>query len=98
LYTQEYVRDIDSAKVKPTTQKMSTKSLVISACFGLLPLLAFQKYYVFLSLIPLLLTYGYMARFFKKWIGGQTGDCAGAVQQVCEVVYYISLLILWKLF
>lgn len=98
LYTHEYVRDIDSSKVKPTTQKMSTKSLVISAFFGILPLIFFKNPIVFLILIPLFITYLYMGNFFKKWIGGQTGDCAGALQQVAEVVFYISLLVIWKFF
>jgi len=98
LYTHEYVRDADTAKVKPTTKQMSTKSLLISGVFGISPLFLFQKWFVFLAIIPLLLVYWYMARFFKKWIGGQTGDCAGALQQVAEIVFYISILILWNLF
>lgn len=98
LFTQEYVRDTASAKVKPTSDKMSLKSLIISGIFGLLPLLFFKEAVVFLVLIPLLITYWYLSRFFKKWIGGQTGDCAGALQQVAEIVFYLSLLILWKFF
>ncbi|SEE42265.1 cobalamin-5'-phosphate synthase [Tenacibaculum sp. MAR_2010_89] len=98
LYTHEYVRDIDSSKVKPTTQQMSTKSLIISGVFGVLPLLFFQKNIIFLALLPLLVTFLYMGHFFKKWIGGQTGDCAGALQQISEVIFYLSILSLWKLF
>ncbi|GFD75136.1 adenosylcobinamide-GDP ribazoletransferase [Tenacibaculum sp. KUL113] len=98
LYTHDYVRDIDSSKIKPTTKQMSSKSLLISAIFGVVPLFFFQKPTVFLVLLPLLLTYLYMGHFFKKWIGGQTGDCAGALQQVSEIVFYLSLLALWKLF
>ena len=93
VYTHEYVRDASSSKLKTTPLKMSTKSLLIAAFFGLLPLFFFTSYIVFLSIIPLLLTYGYLSRLFKKWIGGQTGDCAGALQQVSEVVFYISILI-----
>lgn len=98
LYTHEYVRDIDSSKVKPTSQQMSTKSLIISGVFGVLPLLFFQKNIIFLALLPLLVTFLYMGHFFKKWIGGQTGDCAGALQQISEVIFYLSILSLWKLF
>ncbi|CAL2078412.1 Adenosylcobinamide-GDP ribazoletransferase [Tenacibaculum sp. 190524A02b] len=98
LYTHNYVRDIDSSKIKPTTKQMSLKSLVISSIFGVLPLFFFQKPMLFLVLIPVLLTYWYMGYFFKKWIGGQTGDCAGALQQVSEIVFYLSILALWKLF
>ncbi|MFT7899078.1 adenosylcobinamide-GDP ribazoletransferase [Tenacibaculum ascidiaceicola] len=98
LYTHDYVRDIDSSKIKPTTKQMSSKSLLISGIFGIVPLFFFQKPMVFLVLLPLLLTYLYMGHFFKKWIGGQTGDCAGALQQVSEIVFYLSLLALWKFF
>nr|WP_299033510.1 adenosylcobinamide-GDP ribazoletransferase [uncultured Tenacibaculum sp.] len=98
LYTHDYVRDIDSSKIKPTTKQMSSKSLLISGIFGIVPLFFFQNPMVFLVLLPLLLTYLYMGHFFKKWIGGQTGDCAGALQQVAEIVFYLSLLALWKLF
>ncbi|WP_437824741.1 adenosylcobinamide-GDP ribazoletransferase [Tenacibaculum mesophilum] len=98
LYTHDYVRDIDSSKIKPTTKQMSSKSLLISAIFGVVPLFFFQKPTVFLVLLPLLFTYLYMGHFFKKWIGGQTGDCAGALQQVAEIVFYLNLLALWKLF
>ena len=98
LYTHQYVRTIETSKVKTTSQKMSTKSLIISGLFGIAPLVLFQDIRICIVLIPLLLTYLYMSRFFKKWIGGQTGDCAGALQQVSEVVFYLSTLILWKLF
>lgn len=98
LYTHDYVRDIDSSKIKPTTKQMSLKSLVISAFFGILPLAFFYNTSVFLCIIPLLITYFLLGRFFKKWIGGQTGDCAGALQQVSEIVFYLSIIIIWKLF
>lgn len=35
-------------------------------------------------------------RYFKKWIGGYTGDCLGATQQICEISFYIGCLLLWK--
>jgi adenosylcobinamide-GDP ribazoletransferase len=97
LYTHPYVRALEDSKIKPTTKQMDIKSLVISGFFGLLPLCFFENYWVFTCTLPLLLTYWYTSRFFKKWIGGQTGDCAGALQQVSEVVFYLSILVLWKL-
>jgi len=35
-----------------------------------------------------------LARWFKRRIGGYTGDCLGAAQQVCEVVFYLTVLAL----
>ena len=34
----------------------------------------------------------WLARKFIGRIGGYTGDCLGAIQQVTEVVFYLSLL------
>lgn len=41
--------------------------------------------------LPLLSTY-LMIRFSQRMIGGQTGDVAGAAQQIGEIVIYLSLL------
>ena len=36
----------------------------------------------------------WLARKFQRHLGGYTGDCLGAVQQVTEVLFYIGLLTL----
>jgi len=96
LYTHEYVRDTETSKVKPTSKKLETSQLIIAAFIGFIPLLAFKSFYVFLIFIPAYISKILLGIKFKKWIGGQTGDCAGAVQQVSEVVIYLSFIILWK--
>jgi adenosylcobinamide-GDP ribazoletransferase len=35
-----------------------------------------------------------LARWFKRRIGGYTGDCLGAAQQACEAVFYLTVLAL----
>ncbi|UZO80776.1 adenosylcobinamide-GDP ribazoletransferase [Aquimarina sp. ERC-38] len=95
IYTHPYVRDTDS-KAKPAAQGMNTKMLLISGFFGVLPFIFFRNPLVFLCLLPMYLSKMYLGNKFTKWIGGQTGDCAGAVQQVSEVIFYLSILILWK--
>lgn len=96
LFTLEYVRDDADSKAKPAAQKMSIPSLIIGGLFGILPLFLFQNYLVFLILIPAFAMRWYLANYFKKWIGGQTGDCGGATQQICEVIIYLSFIGLWK--
>lgn len=53
-------------------------------------------YFLLIALIPPLIARFFAARFFKKWIGGYTGDCLGAAQQICEIAFYIGCLLLWK--
>lgn len=96
IFTHPYVRETEDSKSKPAADKMSLNSLIVSAFFGLLPIVFFQNYLVFLVLVPLGISKFWMAGFFKKWIGGQTGDCAGALQQLSEVIFYLSIVVLWK--
>ena len=44
--------------------------------------------------LPLFLSKWLLANFFRKRIGGFTGDCLGATQQLTEVVFYLSLYVL----
>ncbi len=96
IYTHPYVRDTDDSKAKPAAKNITGGMLIISAFFGIAPLFFFKTPLVFLTLAPCYLAKIYLGAKFKKWLGGQTGDCAGAVQQLCEVVFYLSLIALWK--
>ncbi|WP_298534816.1 adenosylcobinamide-GDP ribazoletransferase [uncultured Algibacter sp.] len=96
IYTHPYVRDTDDSKAKPAAKSISFGMLILSGFFGLLPLFFFNTPLIFLTILPTYLSKVYLGRKFKKWLGGQTGDCAGAVQQLCEVVFYLSVLVLWK--
>ena len=96
LFTHPYVRDTEDSKAKPSAKCITLRMLVISGMFGILPLFLFQDGWVFLTLIPAYLSKVFLGLKFKKWIGGQTGDCAGAVQQLSEIIFYLSLLVVWK--
>jgi adenosylcobinamide-GDP ribazoletransferase len=37
-----------------------------------------------------------MGLYFKRRLGGYSGDCLGATQQVTEVVVYLSMLGSWN--
>jgi adenosylcobinamide-GDP ribazoletransferase len=98
IFTHEYSRDDASSKSKPIAKKHTWKEISGSFFFGLLPLFVFSyfQYKFLLAIIPVFIMRYFLARYFQKWIDGYTGDCLGATQQVCEVVYYLSILLLWK--
>ncbi|OCB77875.1 adenosylcobinamide-GDP ribazoletransferase [Flavobacterium crassostreae] len=98
IFTEEYSREDASSKSKPIAQSFTWVEVLGAFFFGLLPLLAlaYLQWQVLLVLLPVFGTRFLMARYFKKWISGYTGDCLGATQQVCEVVYYITMVVLWK--
>lgn len=96
IFTHPYVRDTDDSKAKPAAKSMTLGMLSMSALFGVLPLFLFNSPLIFLTIIPMYVSKIYLGQKFKKWLGGQTGDCAGAVQQLSEVVFYLSVIVLWK--
>ncbi|NAS30307.1 adenosylcobinamide-GDP ribazoletransferase [Flavobacteriaceae bacterium R38] len=96
IFTHPYVRDTDDSKAKPAAKDITLTMVIISGFFGVIPLLLFKTPIVFLTLTPMYLSKMFLGVKFKKWLGGQTGDCAGAVQQLSEVIFYLSLIALWK--
>lgn len=98
IFTHEYSRDDATSKSKPIAKSNTWKEISGAFFFGLIPLLALSyfKYQFLLALIPVFITRYFLARYFQKWIDGYTGDCLGATQQVCEVIYYLSILFIWK--
>jgi adenosylcobinamide-GDP ribazoletransferase len=98
IFTHEYSRDDASSKSKPIAKQYTWKEVFGSFFFGLIPLVVFSFFDVklLLSVIPIFITRYFLARYFQKWIDGYTGDCLGATQQVCEVIFYLSILFLWK--
>ena len=100
IFYSTYARNTEDSKSSFVMQKISMATMLVGFVFGTIPLiflsLTLQSALIFL-VIPLLAVITFlMGSYFKKWIGGYTGDCLGAVQQVCEVTFYFFLLILWK--
>lgn len=94
----EYASDPDTSKAKPmASQKPDTGSLIVTMILGVLPFALLPPVFL-LALIPMAIAAYRLALYFRKWIGGYTGDCLGAVQQVSEIVFYLAALIIWQYF
>ena len=59
-------------------------------------LFLFQSWLIFLVIPIVYLMKVYLARYFQKRIGGYTGDCLGATQQINEILTLLFCLLLWK--
>jgi len=97
VHTHDYVQDLDLSKSKPiASSRLSLAEMAYSLVFALLPFLLFQNPLALLVLPLAYVSKIYLGYYFKKHIGGYTGDCLGATQQVSEVVFYLSIIGLWK--
>jgi adenosylcobinamide-GDP ribazoletransferase len=92
----DYVRDSDDSKShRMVAARFSGGMLAYSSLLVLLPLLFYQVPVLFYAFANAALVVFAMGLFFKRRLGGYTGDCLGATQQVAEIVIYLSLLGLW---
>ena len=91
-----YVRDADESKVRPLANELSLKVFLGVGVVSMLPLCLWLGVgQLLLLLVVLLLFRSGFGRYLNKRIGGYTGDCLGAVQQVSEVLIYLVLLACW---
>lgn len=94
----EYVQDTDQSKSKPmASQKLSMGALIFTILLTAPTLLLWTEL-SYLIIIPVsLFVMLYMMRYFKKRIGGYTGDALGATQQITEIFIYLTTLIIYRL-
>jgi len=95
IFSMNYVSEDAQSKVKPLAQHLSLNSLLVLVItsvlvlFTLLPALHCLVMIICLWIIRLLLIF-----WFNRQLGGFTGDCLGAAQQILEVAVYIILIVL----
>lgn len=92
----DYVTDPDGSKSKPVASRKPTLPvLLIPIITALLPFI-FMSWQFLLAIVPVVYVAFSLAKYFKKWIGGYTGDCLGAIQQASELCFYLSMLVIWR--
>lgn len=96
IWKLEYVRG--EGKAKPLAQQMTTTEFAIASAAALLPAaLLLAAGWTTLStllgtLLAALLATLWLGHKFVRRLGGYTGDCLGALQQVAEVMIYLAVL------
>ncbi|MEM8917448.1 MAG: adenosylcobinamide-GDP ribazoletransferase [Pseudomonadota bacterium] len=95
IATSQYARSEGTAK--PVAKGISRRALMISSATGLLAIGIFASLFsIGLALAALCgLFIGHIAAriLFERRLGGYTGDCLGAVQQLSELGAYLALVI-----
>jgi adenosylcobinamide-GDP ribazoletransferase len=89
-----YARTDDSSRAKPVVESIRPGDLLVALACGLIPLLALGRAgangLLLTSLVCMLLYW-----WFKRRLGGYTGDTLGATQQSGEIVFYLALVATW---
>ena len=85
----DYIQDSKNSK-SSSMASISNADLGANLIFAGLPLLLVWNH-AWLGLFASILTWGLLIVYFRKRLGGITGDCMGSTQQLTEVVFYIFL-------
>ncbi|CAM2068595.1 adenosylcobinamide-GDP ribazoletransferase [Sulfidibacter corallicola] len=92
IYRGSYARADLTSKVKPMATGLSTFGLGLAVLWGSLPLALLPLPLVVMPLAVVALVSICLYLRFRREIGGYTGDCLGAIQQIGEVATYLGLL------
>ncbi|MCD8186325.1 MAG: adenosylcobinamide-GDP ribazoletransferase [Rikenellaceae bacterium] len=89
-----YARTAETNKAGFVYPSMTVGTFLISFICGTLPLLLLPGFAWCCALVLPVIVYFLLLLFMKTKIGGFTGDCCGAVFTLCELSFYIGILIL----
>jgi len=103
IWGLHYVRGDDDAKVRPLADSLGAGDWVVSGVLGALGVAPFAfagnpmphvlvLHALAAALSASAITAVVAALYFRKRIGGYTGDCLGAVQQLTELAFLLAAL------
>lgn len=101
IWRMRYVRIDADAKAAPFAQGLSAREWILSGVLGVLGLLPLidagahlsrelERAVLFGAVTAAAITALLAAAYFRRRIGGYTGDCLGAVQQLTELAFLLA--------
>ena len=101
MATSNYVKA--SGKAKPLASKVQVQDILTATVFGLLPMVLLSCYFstaevgvsnaatfALCMMLPACVVWFWWRQKIQRWIGGYTGDCLGAMQQLTELAFYLG--------
>jgi adenosylcobinamide-GDP ribazoletransferase len=86
-----YARDDEASKARAVAGRLGVGPLLFALPFAALPLLLLAPGQGLPAIILAALATFWLAAKCRRWLGGYTGDCLGAVQQLAEIAFYLGL-------
>jgi len=95
--TMRHVGDEGRSKSKPLADQITPGSLFVALLWTLAALLLVAESMPGMALLWPLVAAGFAClclwRWFQRRLQGFTGDCLGATQQLCELAFYLGLVL-----
>lgn len=91
IWSSNYVRANEDGKAKPLARSFSNQSFFVATVLTLLPLALLPLALAISALIVTIIVAIIARSYLQRWIGGYTGDCLGALQQLSELGFYLLM-------
>ncbi|OUS33059.1 adenosylcobinamide-GDP ribazoletransferase [Thalassotalea sp. 42_200_T64] len=92
IFDMAYVSASSGSKSKPLAEQQTGEELTLLLTVGALPLLLFPFTTIMLVIISMWIFRSGFKHWLNKRIGGYTGDCLGAAQQISELLIYLLII------
>ncbi len=97
IFSARYIRDDGSSKTKPVGNNISLPSFIIAAVFGILSFVFIPYKAVLFITVIISIVFVFFRYYVIRKTGGYTGDVLGALQQLTEVCFYLSIILADKI-
>lgn len=94
IYSSRYIGNEERSKSKPIGEKSTYLTFIIATIIGISPLFLFDFISILFIIGVQLIAFLYFRYYIHKKISGYTGDVLGTLQQISEVSFYFSYLII----
>lgn len=91
-----YARKEEEAKSKTVYSRMTTGEYVLCLFSALLPIFWLPKPVYFLAALFPLFVFCLLTQIMKNKLQGYTGDCCGATFLLCELSFYLGIVIIYN--
>lgn len=91
MATLDYARPAgEPSKARPLVVKLRGGRLGVMVALALLPM-GLLPGWAWSAVAGIVIVRGIMARWYVQRLGGYTGDCLGAAQQLAELIFYLTI-------
>jgi adenosylcobinamide-GDP ribazoletransferase len=88
-----YARAEEESKAKTLFEKLNYKRMIVMILFGLAPIMLLLDLKLWVVLLFPVCTILFLYFLVKKRLGGYTGDVCGASALLCELSFYLGLVV-----
>ncbi len=91
-----YVRKEEESKIKVIYNRSTIITILLGLIVSATLMMFWMGYHYFIAAAVSVILFLLFTKFMKRKIGGYSGDCCGALFLLCELVFYLAVVIIYS--